>query len=147
MGDVGGQQMVLGRTRLTFDNVILHGWSAKPADNILLQLYQWSAGVNFQSAPSVIFARMFGVDVYWSHLLLIPVLWGTFIPVATFMTTKALGGSENVSVLSSLLVFSFPYAIYWGAISVPNSLGYIFFFFSLYFSLKYLSSNKSKTLS
>ena len=141
-GDVGGQQLVLGRTRLVFDNVFLHGAHA-PADNILLQIYQLD-GVNFQSALSVIFARMFGVDIYWSHSLLVPVLWGVFVPIAAFMTTKALGGGKTVSVLSGLLVSSFPYTVYWGAISVYNSLGFIFFFFSLYFFLKYFSSNKSK---
>jgi len=78
-------------------------------------------------------------------LFLVPVLWGIFVPIASFLTTKAMGGGEKASVLSSLLVSAFPYTIYFGAISVPNSLGFIFFFFSLYFMLKHLSSNDSKT--
>jgi len=143
-GDVGGQQVVLSETRLVFDNVVFHGlrW---PEANIFLQIFSVLRGKNFQAAISVIFARMVGVDVYWSHSLLVPLLWGVFVPIAAFKITKTLTGSKNVSVLSSLLVSSFPTIIYWGAISVPNSLGYIFFFCSLFFVLKYLSSNEPKT--
>ena len=142
-GDVGGQQLSLSATRLVFDNVTLHGAAKGPMENILLQMYQWSRGINFQTALNVILARMFGVDVYWSHILLVPLLWGVFIPIAAFAATKTLSGNENVSVLSSLLVSSSPFSVYWGTISVPNSVGYIFFFYSLFFFLKYISSNKS----
>jgi len=142
-GDVGGQQFTLSRTRLVFDNAVFHGlrW---PEVNIFLQFFSVLRGENFQAAISVILARMVGVDVYWSHSLLIPLLWGAFVPIAAFKVTKKLTGSKNVSILSSLLVFSFPSTIYWGAISVPNSLGYIFFFCSLFFILKYLSSDEPK---
>jgi len=145
-GDAGGQQLGLGITRLTFDNVILHGWSEGDVSNILLQIYQACRGINFQTALSVIFARMLGVDVYLSHLFLVPILWGTFIPIAAFKITKALGRSDRISVLSALLVSSFPYTVYWGAISVPNSLGFIFFFYSVFFVVKYLSSNGSYSI-
>jgi len=52
--------------------------------------------------------------------------------------------TERISALSSLLASAFPLLVYWGTISVPNSMGYIFFLGSLYFCLKYLSSRKSK---
>ncbi|MDH5690854.1 MAG: hypothetical protein OEY81_05450, partial [Candidatus Bathyarchaeota archaeon] len=145
-GDIGGQQSVLGRTRLTFDNVIMNGWPPWPVTNILEQVYHTFRGLNFQTAYTVVFARMFNVDVYWTHMLLIPVLWGTFVPIAAFMTTKALGANEKTSVLSGLLVSLFPATISWGTYSVPNSLGYIFFASTVPFFLKYLSSSETKTL-
>jgi len=89
---------------------------------------------------------MLSVDILYVHLFLIPVLWGVFVPIASFLTTKALGGDEKTSVISSLLVSAFPYTIYFGAISVPNSLGFIFFYYSIYFMLKHLLSNDSKTI-
>ncbi len=144
-GDIGVQQMLLGRTRLVFDNVILGGYTPWSAENIFVQIYFACRGINFQAALSVIFARMFGVDVYWVHLLLVPILWGTFVPIAMFRVAKLLDQSDNVSALSSLLVSVFPLTIYWGTFSVPNSLGFIFFLFSLTFFLKYLYSNGSKT--
>jgi len=145
-GDTSGQQSILARTRLIFDNVIMHGWPPWPVTNILERIYHAFRGLNFQAASSIIFARMFGVDVYAIHMLLVPVLWGVFVPIAAFMTAKALGANDKVSVLSSLLVSLFPTTIVWGTYSVPNSLGYIFFVSAVPFFLKYLSSGETKTL-
>ena len=144
-GNVGIQQSYLGTTRLVFDNIIHHGlgWTL---ENIPLKIYVLFRGGNLQAAFSVILARMFGVDVYWSHLLLVPLLWGIFVPVATFMMTKTLGKSDNTSILSSLLVSLFPANIIWGAESISNGLSYLFFFFFLYFLLKYIKSNRARDL-
>jgi len=89
---------------------------------------------------------MFGVDVFWSHLLLVPLLWGIFVPLIAFMILKTLGASERVSVLSGLVVSLFPTSIIWGYESIPNGFGYLFFFCFIYFLLKYLQSNKTKIL-
>jgi len=139
-GDISGQQIVLGRTRLVFDNVIMDGWPPTPVTNVLERIYRIFGGINFQTAFSVIFARMLYVDVLWTHLLLIPVLYGTFIPISAFLTTKALGANEKMSVLSALLVSLFPAIVAWGTYSVPNSLGYVFFTPVVPFCLEYLSS-------
>jgi len=144
-GDNSGQQTVLGQTRRVFDNTILHGLSGWPRPTIQIFFVEMFKGMNLQAAISTIFARMFGTDIFHVHLFLVPVLWGVFTPIASFLTTKALSGNEKTSVLSSLLVSAFPYPVYFGAISVPNSLGFIFFFYALYFMLRYLSSNNSRT--
>lgn len=142
-GNLGVQQAILGQTRLVFDNIIYHGlgWAR---EGLPLQIYVSLRGENLQTAFSVIFARMLCVDVYWSHLLLVPLLWGTFVPVVTFMVSKTLGVKENISVFSSLMVSAFPANIFWGAASIPNGLGYLFFFCFVYFLLKYLKSNRRK---
>lgn len=144
-GNVGVQQWMLGQSRLVFDNVISHGfgWAV---ESIPLKMYISFRGENFQTAFSVLFARMFGIDVYWTHLLLVPLLWGTFVPVVAFMMSKALGASENVSVLSSLVVSLFPANILWGAASIPNGLSYLFFFCFIYFVLKYIKFDRAKDL-
>jgi len=144
-GDLSGQQMFLGRIRLVYDNAILHGWPPYPVESIVYRIYQGFRGINFQAALSVVLARMFSIDLLWIHLSLVPVLWGVFTPIAAFLTTKTLGGNDKVAALSSLLLSVFPYVTYFGAISVYNSLGFIFFFYSLYFMLKNLDSNDSKT--
>lgn len=143
-GDLSGQQSILGRVRLVFDNTVLHGLTGWPNRNIQVFIYELFTGANLQAALSVIFARMLSIDIFYVHLFFIPILWGTFTPVAAFLVTRAIGGSEKASVLSGLLISAFPYATYFGAISVPNSLGFIFFFFSLCFMLRYLSSNESR---
>lgn len=139
-GDIGVQQVILGTTRRIYDNLTLYGYGH--SSNILIQIYYWVSGVNFQSAYSVIFARMFSVDVFWSHLLLVPILWGVFVPIIAFATAKTLGANNTVSALSSLAISAFPATIYWGAFSVPNSLGFLFAFASLYFILRYVSTNQ-----
>lgn len=143
-GDISGQQLVLGRTRLVFDNVIMDGWPPWHVTNVLERIFHAFRGINFQTAFSVIFARMFSVDVYWTHMLLIPILYGTFVPTSALMTTKALGANEKISVLSALLLSLFPATVVWGNFSVPNSLGYIFFAAAVPFYLKYLSSDETK---
>lgn len=144
-GDLSGQQMVFGKIRLVYDNAILHGWPPWPVEPIQSQVFQFFRGENFQAALSVVFARMFSIDILWTHLLFIPVLWGVFTPVAVYLTANVLTKNDKVSILASVLFSAFPYATYFGAISVPNSLGFIILFFSLFFMLKYLSSDDSKT--
>jgi len=142
-GDLGGQQYGLGATRLIYDNIVLHGVRF-PVQNILTQVYIWLRGDSFQAAISVILARMFNIDVFWTHLLLVPILWGIFIPLGVFMITRKLTKNNNIAALSALLIAVFPYTLLWGAMSVYNSLGFIFFLFSVYFFLEYLSSNQSR---
>jgi hypothetical protein len=142
-GHVGYQARILAVTRSLFDNNVLHGWPPGGVNNLLSQIWYWLRGTNFQSALSIILARAINVDIMWIHLFLVPVLWGTFVPIAAFLITKTIFYSEKTALLSSLAISLFPPSIYYGAISVPNSLGYIFFFFSLFFILKYLTPPQS----
>ena len=144
-GNIGVQQTILGQTRLVFDNIIYHGlgWAR---EGLTLQVYVSLRGENLQTAMSVILARMIGVDVYWTHLLLVPILWGTFVPLIAYMITKTLSTNENTAVFAGLIISLFPTTIVWGYASIPNGLSYIFFFCFTYFLLEYLKSNKRKEL-
>jgi len=137
-GDVGGQQTVLGNARLVYEN-ISQGFLVS-AESPFIIPHMFMEG--FQTAFTVIFARMFAVDILWSHVLFVPVMWGAFVPLVAFMVAQVLGLSEKVSVLSSTLLLLFPLTVVWGSISVPNSFGYITAFWSFYFILKHLSSAK-----
>lgn len=144
-GNVGVQQGTLGATRLVFDGVISNGIGGS-IPYLPRKVYTLLRGDNFQTVFSVLFARMLSIDVYWTHLPLIPLLWGIFTPLIAFMTSKTLGLNENISVVCSLIVSLFPTSIVWGYASIPNGLGYLFFFCFIYFLLKYLQSNKAKEL-
>lgn len=146
-GGVGPQQGEgLSATRLLFESTIRDGWAPWPPNNILILLFNWFRGENFQSVLSVVSARMLGVDVFWAHVWLAPMMWGVFVPVCIFALTRILGGNETTSVLASLMITAFPVTIVWGTFSVPNSLGYIFFLLSVLFFITYLSSRKPKIL-
>lgn len=147
-GDISAQALTLGRSRLVYENVSINGWpvSLPSTANLLSQIYYWFRGINFQTALSVILARMFNVDILLTHLWLVPILWGAFVPAAAFMVSRVITGSKDVSFLASLTVSLFPATIYYGAESVPNSLGFVFFLFSLYFVLSYLSAESRGSL-
>lgn len=136
----------LSITRLIFDSTIRGSWAPWPPSNVLVILYNALRGENFQSALTVIFARMFAVDVYWTHIWLSPILWGAFVPITTFAIAKALGGNDTTSILASLLITAFPYSIFWGTLAASNSLGFVFFLISIFFFLRYLSSTGRKIL-
>ena len=144
-GNIGVPQVMLGRTRLVFDNITFPGFGGAQR-GLFLMIYSSLKGQNLQTAVSTIFARMLGMDVYWTHLLLIPLLWGIFVPLIAFMISKTVGLNENISALSGVLVSLFPTSIVWGYASIPNGLGYLFFFCFIYFLLKYFQSSSSKDL-
>lgn len=142
VGDTSYQAQILAASRLVYDNAVVGGLPPWHATNILGQIWYWFRGTNFQTALSTIFARTFAVDLYWSHSLLVPIIWAIFVPTGVFMITKMLSENERISFLSALLASSFSFLIYYGALSTPNSLGFIFFLFAVLFIMKYLSSNK-----
>lgn len=144
-GDLSGQQMVLGRIRLVYDNAVLHGWPPLPLGSVFSEIFTRFSGINFQAALSVVFARMFSVDLLLVHLFLVPVLWGVFTPIAVYLITYSFTQNNKAAVMASLLFSAFPYPTYFGAISVPNSLGFIFFFYAVCFMLKNLDSNEFQT--
>lgn len=139
-GDISGQHLTLGITRGIYNNDYLHGFGSSAA-SVVVRIYNWLTGTNFQSAYSVIFARMFSLDVFWTHLLLVPLLWSTFVPLIIFKITETISQNKTISALSSLLISAFPEAIIWGTWSVTNSLGFIFTLSSIYFMLRYMSKN------
>ena len=143
-GDIGAQILALGKSRLVYENIGINGWpvSLPPTSNILSRIYYWFRPFNFQTALSVTFARMLGVDILWSHMWFVPVFWGTFVPIAAFLIGRALGFSKRASLLAGLLTSVCPNTVRFGAISVPNSVGLVFFFLSLYFALRYLSNGR-----
>jgi hypothetical protein len=144
-GNFGVQQEILGRTRLVFDNIIPNGIGGS-VPSILQKLYYLFRGDNFQTAFSVLFARMLSVDVYWTHLPLVPLLWGIFTPLIAYMLSKTLGLQENISILCSLIISLFPTSIIWSYASIPNGLGYLYFFAFTYFLLKYFQFGNAKDL-
>jgi hypothetical protein len=144
-GDSSGQQMDLGRIRFAFDGNAIRGW-LPPSTSSLQSLFVESLkGLNFQAALSTILARILSIDIFWIHMFLIPALWGIFTPLAAYMIAKTLSKNETHAALSSLVISAFPYVTYFGSVSTPNSLGFLFFYFALYFMLNYLFTSGFKT--
>jgi len=92
----------------------------------------------------VVFANMFNVDVYWSHILLTPVLWSIIVPFITYKITKRLGGNETSSFFAAFLSLSVPTLIWWGSVTIPDTLGKVFFALAAYFTVEYVSFRERK---
>ncbi len=88
-------------------------------------------------------AKLSTVDVYWVHSFATPILWGIFIPLAAYGICKVISGKTRFSMLAAL-VSAFYGVVSWGARASANSLGLVFFFVSLYFTLRHLKSGKGK---
>lgn len=92
----------------------------------------------------VILSRMLNMDVHLVHLCLVGTLWSLFIPIVAFKTTRTIGASNRVSLLAAVLMANAPILVGWSFITVPNSLGFIFFAVTMYFSAKLLTSDAKR---
>jgi len=95
-----------------------------------------------QFALTIFFERMFSVDIYWVHMVLVPLLWSIFVPCIAYKLAEllTLKRSRTFPLLTALSTGLFPSLILWGAASVPNSLGFIFLFLSTVLLLKWMNS-------
>ena len=95
-----------------------------------------------QFALTIFFERMFSIDIYWVHVILIPLLWSIFVPCLAYKVAELLTIKRNRAfpLLAALSTGLFPSLILWGTVSVPNSLGFIFFFLSVVLLLKWMNS-------
>jgi len=105
----------------------------------------------------VLFKRFVCVEIYWVQVTLVPLLWSIFVPLFCYKMTELLSTSsaqESRTLLDRTTMFPllaaastvlFPNLVYWGAISVPNSLGF-FFFFLFVFLLLYWTKARGKRM-
>jgi len=89
----------------------------------------------------VILRRLFFIDIYWVQVSLIPLIWSILVPVFSYKITDLLvtkAETKTLPIVAAVVTGSFSKLVYWGAITVPNSLGFLFFFFSVLLILKWV---------
>ncbi len=91
---------------------------------------------------TAMFCKLFLIDVYWVHTFITPILWSLFVPLSIYKVTRILNGEERVAVLAAFLTTFYAGFIGWASRSTGNSLGFMMFVVSLYFSLAYLKSQR-----
>jgi hypothetical protein len=89
-------------------------------------------------------SKILSIDVFWIHLSLIGILWSIFVPIIGFKISKTLGTGNRVALLAGVLAANAPLIVGWSHVSVPNTLGFMFFFVAIYFLLKWLSSKSTR---
>ena len=92
------------------------------------------------------FAGALNVDAYWSDVLLVPVLWGVFIPLTSYKLTEMIGGGTRASMFAALLTIANFHFLAWGKLTMSDSVGFIFFVLFIYLLFQYLSSSKTRIL-
>jgi hypothetical protein len=101
-----------------------------------------------QYASLILVTRMFNVDIYWVHILLIPFLWSFLVPLFSYKFAEMLakGQSEQFPLLTALVTSLFPSLVSWGTVSVSNSVGFIFFFFLVFLMFYWVRTGKRQVL-
>lgn len=86
-------------------------------------------GSKAQYALVVLFKRMFCVDIYWVHIVFIPFFWSFFVSLFSYKIAELLTSERDtiIPLLAAVSGLFVPTLIIWGAVSVPNSLGFVFF--------------------
>lgn len=131
------------------------GFARLVVDYGSFRLYSWARYLNPWSLywlvkekalplSTAIFAKILSIDVYWTHTFITPLLWGTFIPLATYKMSKLLDIGERVSLIASFFAAVYMNFLGWGSRSTGNSFGFIPFLVSVCFSISYLKQHKNR---
>ncbi len=101
----------------------------------LLKNFYVSDLVKYQAQYSLVllFKRMFSLDIYWVHVVLIPFMWSLLTPVLLYRTANLLTHKKSPTfpLLTAMAASLFSPLVYWGAVAHANSLGFIFLLFSV----------------
>lgn len=112
----------------------------------LTKIYHITERVNVYSL-SVVLAQIFSVDASWTHLLLVPLIWGIFIPILIYRISKFLCKGETSPLLAALLTSGIPSLVMWGSATMSFGLAWVFLLLIVYLSLNYLRFKRGLLLS
>jgi hypothetical protein len=97
-----------------------------------------------QYAPLILISRMFNVDIYWVHILFVPFLWSFLVPLFSYKIAEMLVKErvEQLPLIAALVASLIPSLVIWGTVSVPNSVGFVFFFFVVFLMFYWVRTGK-----
>jgi len=90
------------------------------------------------------FTEALNVDMYWIFVLLMPLLWGFFVPLTSYKMTRMIGGSKESSFFAALLTTANFFLLSWGKVSAGGSLGILFFFLVVYLLMRFLFLHENR---
>jgi len=142
-GRYGDPWVHLGEERVIYMTGAPYAYERLLARHSFLDLVTSKA----QYALVVFFTRMFSVDIYWVHVVFMPFFWSLFTVLFSYKITEMLTPRRNTTIplLAAVSTLLFPSLVIWGTVSVPNSLGFIFFLFTILLLL-YWMNNGGKSL-
>ena len=135
-GRYGDPWFHLGEIRFIDTAGIINAYSYLLESRLFVDIVRYKT----HYALIILFRRMFQVDLYWAQVIFVPLLWSIFVPLLGYKTGQIVAAkkSKTISLLAAMTTGVFPAFIIWGAVSVPNSSGFIFFFLSVYLTLLWI---------
>ncbi len=128
-GRYGDPWTHLGHARYVAKTGMPYGYTGLIGRGQFVDILKYRA----QQVLVVFFGRMFYVDVYWVSIVLVPLLWSILVPFLSYRIAESLssGKSRLFPLLAALSTEIASPLIGWGAVTVPNSLGFIFLFLTV----------------
>ncbi|NIO36403.1 hypothetical protein GTO27_01725, partial [Candidatus Bathyarchaeota archaeon] len=120
-------------------------WVSEGALSFIRVLNMFLRGVTEHSLIAT-FAGILNIDMFWSYLLLLPVLWGLFVPVTSYRIAEMIGLGRKTSVLAAVLTIPNLQFLAWGKLTEATSMGVLFFVFTLYMLILVLSLGTSRRI-
>lgn len=141
-GRYGDPWMHLGSSRFIDKTGMPYAYSWMLQNFLILDLIKYIG----QYAPLILITRMFNVDIYWVHILFVPFLWSFFVPLFSYKLAEMLTKrrSEQFPLIAALVASLIPSLIIWGTVSVPNSVGFIFFLFVIFLMFYWVRTGKRR---
>lgn len=114
----------------------------------LLSHGYWTDIVKYRGYSSLValLTRLFNFDVYWVHNISIPILWAFILPLSTYditcvLISKPSSTYPKEAILAAFFgAFFFSDLIRWGASPTPNTLSFLFLFFTLSIMLRWVTT-------
>ncbi|MFX1300455.1 MAG: hypothetical protein ACFFDE_05895 [Promethearchaeota archaeon] len=128
-GRYGDPWSHLGEARFISNTGTIYAYDWLVSQQLIIDFVKYKT----QYSLVVFLERMFSMDIYWVHVFLIPVLWSIFVPIFSYKLARLLTRKKGriFPLLTAMTASLFSPLIYWGAVSVPNSLAFIFLFFTM----------------
>jgi len=90
-----------------------------------------------------IFTDAFYVDMYWSYVFLLPMMWGFFVPLTSYRIAEMISKCRRTATLAAFLTIPNIFFLAWGKLTEATSLGVLFYVFFYYLLFRYLYRERS----
>jgi heme/copper-type cytochrome/quinol oxidase subunit 2 len=130
----------LGYARYVEKTGIIFDWNNLFSNRLWMDIIKGRGFPNFTAQLT----RLLSLDIYWVHNIVLPLVWALIVPISLYEITCLLINEKPSSYPREALFSAFagamlvPVLIIWGANPTGNTLGFLFLFFSLPLTLRWV---------
>ena len=137
----GDPLTTLGTARYVERTGAIFDWNYLFSNRLWMDIITGRGYPNF----AVQLTRLLSLDIYWVHNIALPLVWSLILPISLYEITCLLINEKPSSYPREALFSAFagamlvPVLIIWGANPTGNTLGFLFLFFSLPLTLRWVT--------